>query len=78
MTLTFNTHKLAQHVVCIDQLSGHRLQNFLKNSMFSLFSLKSLCNQNWPCRKIVQGQHKVMIYINYGVQESPMLHTEFR
>ena len=42
MTLTFNTHitSLAQHVVCIYQLSGHRLQNILKNSMFSLFSIE--------------------------------------
>ena len=42
MTLTFNTHNtsLAQHIVCIYQLSGHRLQNFLKNTMFSLFSIE--------------------------------------
>ena len=42
MTLTFYTHNtsLAQHVVCINQLSGHRLQNFLKTWMFSLFSIE--------------------------------------
>ena len=39
MTLTFNTHipSFSQLVVCIYQLSGHRLQQFLKNPLFSLF-----------------------------------------
>ena len=42
MTLTFNTRNtsLTQHVVCIYQFSGHRLQNFLKNLTFSLFSIE--------------------------------------
>ena len=47
MTLSFYTHNisLTQDVVCMNQLSGHKLQNFLKNSMFSLlFPLKILCN----------------------------------
>ena len=37
LTLKTNTTSLAQYVVCIYQLSSHRLQNFLKNLMFSLF-----------------------------------------
>ena len=38
ITLTFNIHipSLTQLVVCICQLSGHRLQEFLKNPLFSL------------------------------------------
>ena len=42
MTLTFNTHisSKSQLVVCIYQLSGHRLQYFLKNSLFSPFPVK--------------------------------------
>ena len=31
-----------------------------------------------PCRKIGQGHSRVIIYINYDGQESPMLHTKFR
>ena len=44
---------------------------------FHFFPLKSLCNQNWPCHKIGQGQPKVMIYINYHGPESLMLHNKF-
>ena len=42
MTLTFNTHipSESQLVVYIYQLSGHRLQYFLKNSLFSLFPVE--------------------------------------
>ena len=40
ITLTFNIHipSLTQLVVRIYQLSGHRLQEFLKNPLFSLFT----------------------------------------
>ena len=31
-----------------------------------------------PCRKIGHGHSRVIIYINYDGQESPMLHTKFR
>ena len=51
-------------MICIYQLLGHRPQNFLKNPCFHFFPLKSQCDQSWPCRKIGQGQPKVMIYIN--------------
>ena len=42
MTLALNIHipSLTQLVVCIYQLSGHRLQLFLKNPLFSLFPIE--------------------------------------
>ena len=42
MILTLYTHILTQShlVVCIYQLSGHRLQKFLKNRLFSLFPIE--------------------------------------
>ena len=43
MTLTLNTHipSLTQLVVCIYQLSVHRLQKFLKNPSFQLFPIET-------------------------------------
>ena len=80
MNLTFDTHNtsLAQHVVCIYQSSGHRATKLPEKFNVFPFSLKSLCIQNLLCRKIGQGQPKVMIYINYDGQESPMLYTKVR
>ena len=48
MTLTFNTYlpSLTQLVVCIYQLSGHRLQKFLKSPLFSLFPIEKPKLQN--------------------------------
>ena len=42
MTFTLNTHitSFTQLAVCIYQLSGHRLQYFLKNPLFSLFFIE--------------------------------------
>ena len=42
MTLSVNTpiHSFAQLVVCIFHLSGHRLQLFLKNTLFSIFPIE--------------------------------------
>ena len=31
-----------------------------------------------PCRKLGQGQHRVIIYINFVELESPMLHAKFQ
>ena len=42
------------------------------------FPCKSLCFQNWPCRKIGQGHPRVIICANNDGPESPMLHTKFR
>ena len=55
------------------QVTGYKTS--WKIQCLHFFSLKSLFNQNWPCRKISQGQPKVMIYINYDGPESPMLHN---
>ena len=74
MTLTFNTH------ICsfFQLVSGHRLQMFWKINSFHFFLWKSLSYQIWPCRKIGQGQPRVIIWTNYDGLESPMLHTKFR
>ena len=74
VTLTFNTH------ICsfFQLVSGHRLQMFWKINSFHFFLWKSLSYQIWPCRKIGQGQPRVIIWTNYDGVESPMLHTTFR
>ena len=63
MTLTFNTHlsSITQLVVCIYQLSGHRLLYFLKNPLFSLFPIEKPKLQNLTLRKIGQGQPRIII-----------------
>ena len=43
---------------------------------FHFFLCKSLCFQNWLCRKIGQGHPRVIIWANYDGLESPMLHTK--
>ena len=46
---------------------------------FQLFSpFKRTNNPIWPCRKIGQGQPRVIIYINFVELESPMLHVKFQ
>ena len=74
MTLTFNTH------ICsfFQLVLGRRLQMFWKINSFHFFLWKSLSYQIWPCREIGQGQPRVIIWTNYDVLESPMLHTKFR
>ena len=52
--------------------------SFWKTHCFHFFLQKSLCYQIWPCRKIGQGQPRVIIWSNYDGLESPMLHTMFR
>ena len=39
---------------------------------------ESVRNQIWPCRKIGQGQFRVIIWANLVVLEHPMLHTKFK
>ena len=75
--LTFGTHKAScTHLVdCIYQLLCHRLQYFPKNPLFNFFPYKSIGDQIWPCRKIAQGQNKVIIWTNLVVLEYPMVHT---
>ena len=74
MTLTFDTH------ICsfFQSVSGNKLQMFWKINSFHFFLQKSLIYQIWPCRKIGQGQPRVIIWTNYDGLESPMLHTKFR
>ena len=77
MTLTLNTRipSLAELVVCI-YLSGHRLHNFLKNPLFSLFPIEKPQLQNLTLRKIRQGQPRVIIWTDYDGLKSLMLHTK--
>ena len=49
-----------------------------KNKKFQLFTFKCPWNQNWPCRKIGQGQPRVMIYINFVALQTLMLHAKFQ
>ena len=51
----------------------------MKNPLFYLFSpYKSIWDQIWPCRKVSQGQLRVIIWTNLVVLEHPMLHTKFQ
>ena len=45
---------------------------------FTFFPYKSIRDQIWPCRKIGQGQPKVIIWTKLVVLEHPMLHTMFQ
>ena len=47
-------------------------------SSFHFFLWKSQSYKIWPCRKIGIGQPRVIIWTNYDVLESQMLHTKFR
>ena len=59
-------------------VSNHRRQQFLKNPMFYPFPIQNIRDQMWPCCKIGQGQHRVIIWTNLIVLEQPMLHTKFQ
>ena len=37
---------------------------------------KSISDQIWPCRKIGQGQPRVIIWTNYDGPKAPLLHTK--
>ena len=51
---------------------------FWKIYCFTFFPYKSIRDQIWPCRKIGDGQPRVIIYTNLEVLEYPMLHTKFQ
>ena len=51
-------------VDCIYQLSYHRLQYFWKIHCFTFFPYKSTRDKIWPCRKIGQGQPRVITWTN--------------
>ena len=44
----------------------------------SFHPCRSIQTQIWPCRKIGQGQLRVIIWTNLKVLEYPMLHTKFQ
>ena len=69
---------LAQLVVCIYQHSGHRLQWFLKNPLFSIFPIEKPMLPNLTLPLNSQGQPRVIIWTNYDGLESQMLRTKFR
>ena len=48
-----------------------------ENPLFSLFPIEKPKFPNLTLLKIGQGLSRVIIYINYDGQESPMLHTKF-
>ena len=52
--------------------------SFCKIHCFNFFPYKSIRDQIWPCRKIGQGQSRVIIWINLEALECPMLHTNFQ
>ena len=45
---------------------------------FTFFQYKSIMDQIWPCRKIGQGQPKVIIWTYLVALEYPMLHIKFQ
>ena len=45
---------------------------------FTFFPYKSIRDQIWPCRKIGQGQPRVIIWTNLVILEHPILHTNSR
>ena len=52
--------------------------SFWKINCFTFFPYKSIRDQIWPCRKIGQGQPRVIVWTNLVVLEHPMLHTKFQ
>ena len=52
--------------------------SFRKIHCFNFFPYKSTGGRIWPCRKIGQGQPRVIIWIKLAVLEHPMLHTKFQ
>ena len=42
------------------------------------FPYKSIKDQIWPCRKIGEGQPRVIFWTNSVPLEHPMLHTKFQ
>ena len=77
MTLTFdiNIDSFTHLVNRIYQLWYHSLQQF---HCFTFFPYKSIRDLIWPCRKIGQGQLRVIIWINLVVLEHPVVHTNFQ
>ena len=70
-TLTFNIHiGSCTHLV--------NCNSFWQIHCFMFFLYKSTRDQIWPCRKIGQGQPRVIIWANLVVLEHSMLHTKIQ
>ena len=52
--------------------------SFWKIHCFIFFPYKSVRDQIWPCRKIGQGQPRVIIGANLVVHEHSMMHTKIQ
>ena len=52
--------------------------SFWKIHCFTFFPYKSIRDQIWPCRKIGQGQPRVIIWANMVVLKHPMMHTKIQ
>ena len=52
--------------------------SFWKIHCFTFFPYKSIRDQIWPCRKIGQGQPRVIIWANLVVLKHPMMHTKIQ
>ena len=52
--------------------------SFWKIHCFTFFPYKSIRDQIWPCRKIGQGQPRVIIWANLLVLKHPMMHTKIQ
>ena len=77
MTLNAHIPSLTQVVVRIYNFQITGCNSFWKSTVFTFYLWKSPCYKIWPCRKIGQGQPRVIIWTNYDGLESPMLHTKF-
>ena len=47
-------------------------------TLYQFFQFKLIGGQIWPRRKMGQGHHRVIIYMNFVKLESPMLHAKFQ
>ena len=52
--------------------------SFWKIHCFTFFPYKSIRDQIWPCRKICQGQPRIIIWANLVVLKHPMIHTKMQ
>ena len=52
------------------------LQQWLKNKLFKIISIKCITKQIWPCYKVGQGQLRITIWSNLVEPTSQMLHAK--
>ena len=62
----------------ISTLNDIGYNSFTKIHSFAFFPYNNLSDQSWPCRKIDQGQPRVIIKINFLKPEYPMVQTKFQ